>query len=414
MRALPALLPALLPVLLPALPLATGVATAHAESADIGEVAIPLTISASFSQQQDSNLLRLPEGANTRALTGRDSAADSVAVSSLGLKFSTRQSLQELELGVDWVDYKYQQFDYLSYTATNYNAAWRWALTPQLTGSLSSERRESLNSFADAQNYSVRNQRVDSSTRLDAAYALDGPWRLLFGAASVRQTNQQAVVAGADSSSTQAEAGLRYVFASNSSVSLKTRVSEGSYQNRAVPNTSLLDSQFRQTEHELRLRWNASGNSTAEFYLGHLSRTHPNYGVRDYRGFNSGASLNWTLSGKTALVAAYSHALAAFASANANYTQTDTISLAPVWNISPKTTARLQHQWSQVDYLGNPGALPASTRVDTLQDTSLTLDWQPTRSLSLRTSAQRLWRGSTQAGVDYASNLFSIAVQYSY
>ena len=77
---------------------------------------------AAYSRQSDSNLFRLPAAAN---------AAEQVGITSLGFNFNKAYSLQRFELNLSLIDYQYQNFSYLSFAAQNYNAAWRWSLTPQ-------------------------------------------------------------------------------------------------------------------------------------------------------------------------------------------------------------------------------------------------------------------------------------------
>ena len=91
----------------------------------------PLTLIASYSLQTDSNIYRLPAAANAQALLGRADASEQIGVSSLGLSFKTKQSMQQFELSATAIDYQYQNFNYLSFTATNFDAAWRWSFTPR-------------------------------------------------------------------------------------------------------------------------------------------------------------------------------------------------------------------------------------------------------------------------------------------
>nr|WP_315478712.1 XrtB/PEP-CTERM-associated polysaccharide biosynthesis outer membrane protein EpsL [uncultured Rhodoferax sp.] len=373
----------------------------------------PLVLTAGYTVQTDSNLFRLPSSANTQALIGKDSAAEKIGVTTVGFGLNTYQSLQKFEFDLNLVDYKYQNFNYLSFTASNYNAAWRWALTPALTGSLTSSRKETLNSFSDFNSYTQRNQRIDTSTGLNAEYQLDGTWRLLGGISTTRQANQQAVLAGSDYTSNTANAGVKYAFASGSSISYVARLGSGSYLNRTVPNAGQFDDSFKQFDNDLRLRWALGGNSNAELYLTHINRTHPTYGQRDYNGFNTGASLDWAISGKTALNVGFSHALDAYATANSNYSQTDKISIGPVWQFSPKAALRLRYDWAQRDYLGSPGAT-ASTRRDTTRDTSVSINWQPYQQLALSAALQGASRGSNQTGLDYDSTQLLFTAQLTY
>ncbi|MDT7516444.1 XrtB/PEP-CTERM-associated polysaccharide biosynthesis outer membrane protein EpsL [Rhodoferax mekongensis] len=374
----------------------------------------PLTLSAGYTLQSDSNLFRLPANANVQNLTGQSSASETIGVTTVGLGFNTRQSLQTLSVNLDLVDYQYQKFSYLSFTANNYNASWQWAITPRVTGTFSTDRKETLNSFADFTGYRQRNQRLDTTTRFDATIQLDGPWRLIAGASTTRQENQLAQVTGSDFTTNAVDAGVRHVFSSGSSLSYQMRVGKGNYLNRTVPNTSALDDQYTQIDNDLRLRWDLGGGTSASANLTHINRTHPLYGQRDYSGFNTGAGLNLALSGKTSINLAYSHVLDAYAANNSNYSSTDRISVGPVWQVSPKVGVRFKHEWAQRSYLGSPTAGTSSNRQDITRDTTLSVNWQPHDQLALSAALQSASRGVNQAGLDYDSTMLLFTAQLTY
>ena len=373
----------------------------------------PLVLTAGYTVQTDSNLFRLPSNANTRALIGKDSAAEQIGVTTLGFGLNTQQSLQKFEFDASVVDYKYQNFNYLSFTASNYSAAWRWAVTPRLTGSFSSQRKETLNSFSDSTNYSQRNQRLDTDTGFNAEYQLDGAWRVLGGLNTARQVNQLAGLAGSDYTTNNASTGMRYAFASSSQITYQLRLGQGTYLNRVVPNSGQFDDSFKQWDNDLRLRWALGGNSSATAYITHINRTHPTYGQRDYSGFNTGATLDWALSGKSGLNLGYSHTLDAYATSTSNYSQTDKLSVSPVWQFSPKASLRLRYEWAQRDYLGSPGTA-SSTRRDTTRDTSVSINWQPYQQVALSAALQGASRGSNQSGLDYDSTQLLFSAQLTF
>lgn len=398
----------------PALALLLALLCASASPAALAQSERALSLSAQYSMQTDSNLFRLPAGANTGALIGRASPAERIGTATLGLHFNTTQSLQAFELDAALVDYRYQNFSHLNFTARNYQAHWRWAITPHLRGNLSREQHQSLNSFTDSANLNQRNQRTDTSTRLDASYALDGPWHLLGGLSRSTQSNQQALLGDGDFDANSAELGLRYVFASGSTLGYRASATSGHYTRRAVPSPARLDDRYRQRNHELRLHWSLDQRSGADFYLTHLARRHPHYGQRDYSGFNAGASLNWAITGKTTLNARYEQQLATYANANTNYTRTHRLAVGPVWQISPKTRLSLSQQWAQISYLGTPGAAAADARQDRTSDTRLQLDWQPNRQLTLGASVQRNARSANQSGLDFGSTVFSLNAELTF
>jgi exopolysaccharide biosynthesis operon protein EpsL len=366
----------------------------------------PFSVNAGYTLQTDSNLFRLPSILSARS--------EQVGITTLGLGFKTTQSLQQLEVNVNLVDYNYQNFDYLSFTARNFDAAWRWSFTPRWTGIITSSRKETLNSFADYNNINQRNQRLDANLRLDSTYELDGPWRLVAGAARTRQENQQIVFGDGDYNLTSGNAGVRYVHGSGSTMTYRATATNGNYLNRVMPNTGLYDQSFHQFDHDLRLRWVFSGNSTLDANLTHLSRSYTTYAQRDFSGLNAGVGANWAFTGKTMLNAAYAHELSAYTTSYSNYAATDRITLGANWQMSPKASLRFSHAWARSDYRGDPGLGVALARRDTTRDTGLSVVWQPSPHITLNAGLQYLARGSNLPNLDYDARLATLTAQFTY
>lgn len=362
----------------------------------------------------DNNLFRLPSGSDPLLTIGKPSASEQIGVTSLSLNFSTTLSLQRLDLAMTLVDYRYQSFDYLNYMSYNYNAALRWSLTPMLHGNLISERKETANSFSDYLGLKQSNLRTETSTRLDAVYEVDGPWRISAGVSQFSQHNQQALVAGGDYTSSTAEVGGGFVFGTGSNITFNQKSAKGQYLNRILVANSDIDTHFEQAISDLRLHWVLSDNSNADLYLSYISQTHPNFPQRNFSGLNSGASLNWILTGKSSLTLAQSREFSAYATTNTNYSQTDRLSLGPTWQIGPKSVMRLRQEWARINYLGSPSAVEPSQRSDSTRDTALSFYWQPYQRLSLNAAWQNATRASTQSGLDYESRQITVSAQYSY
>lgn len=369
---------------------------------------------ADYTLVSDNNLFRLPAGANVLALTGRTRASEQISVYGAGLSYRGSHSLQRFELDLALRENRYQHFSYLNHTAGNYNAAWRWSLTPRTHGSLSHEHSEALNSFADYQTFGSSNKRTVTHTWLDATHELSGPWRLVGGLSQQRQTNQQALSTEGDYSARAADVGVRYVFASGSSFTYSHKNTSASYLNRALPSAGLLDDGYDQRDDELRAHWVITGKSTLDASASHTRRTHPNYPQRNYSGVNANANLRYSFSGKAAMVAGLQRELSNYQSSSTNYTQTDRLSLGPVWQISPKSVLRLNLQYAQRDYLGTPTGAVANPRHDTLRDAILALEWKPYNALTISTALQDARRRSNQAGLDYKASLITVTAQYAY
>lgn len=364
----------------------------------------PLTLTAATSLAFDNNLFRLSAPVQATVKSG---GAEQIHNTNLSLNFSTSLSLQKLDATISFADHRYQNFNNLSYTSYDYAINFKWSLTPSLHGTLVLDRKETLNSFADFAGINQRNQRTDSSNRLNAIYEVDGPWRILADLVQTTQSNQQALQVDGDYSTNALNTGFAYVFPSGSSVTLKQKTAFGQYK-------KLLASDFEQRSTDLRLHWVLPETSTAELFLTQFNQSHPNNAQRDFNGLNSGASLNWLLTGKSSVALGFASNVASYASANDNYTTTKRYFISPSWQISAKTLLRLRHEWTDIQYQGAPILATPSQRQDSTRDTGLSFYWQPDQRLSFSASLQNSARSSTQANVDYDSSQVSISAQYSY
>ncbi len=394
-------------------------------------------LDAGYTRLSDSNPLRLPSG-----------TSDQINISTLGFSFNTRQSLQQFELNLNLINHQYQRFTDRNFTAHNYNAAWRWAVTPRLHGNFTTDRKQSLNTdlLTANRNESLNTQsnpgslldaqgvpRTNTKTRFDALYEVDGVWRVLGGVSKSNQTNLltqgqtpiQTLVIGEDYRSSSADLGLRYAFTSGSALTYTVKKTEGKYFNHLASSDGLYDGSFHQLDNELRLHWILTGNTTADLSAAHVSRTHPHFSQLDYSGLNTGIKINWNITGKTALAASWTRELASDQhdanspnddfNYNSTHSQTNRLSIGPVWKVSAKTVVRLNYEMAQRDYQGSPtGVDAAAQRSDTLHNTVLAVAWQPYKYVTLGASLQRASRSSNLPNLDYDSNMATLSAKFSY
>ena len=281
----------------------------------------------------DSNLFRLSGTADPNVVLGKSSTADQIVVTSVGARLAKPYSLQRFELNASLVDYRYQSARFLNFAAFNYDAAWRWSLTPRLRGSLTADRSETLNSFVDFRAF-VRNVRTEENNRFNAEYEIDGVWRLIGGASQSKIQNAQLFVQQQDFKSTAAEFGAKYACPSGSFISGLARAQAGSYFKLPQPvAASLFDNRFDQTEYEARGYWLLSGKSSLDTRLAYFERKHPTFSQRNFSGVVGNTSFNWGISGKTRLITSVSRELASFVQSasfvqpSSSYTRNDRLSV---------------------------------------------------------------------------------------
>lgn len=398
--------PHLLRLLLPTLALAA-CASVRAEGAD------ELRLRASAGLLHDSNLFRLPSSANPLPLIGRASAAETIAITSLGVNYNKAYSLQRVELDFSVNDYRYQTFNYLDFIAYNYRGAWRWSYTPHLYGNLSTSRNQTLNSFVDFQGFNQRNLRTDTNLRADTTYELGANWRLVGGLSRSSRTNLLPIADEGDYRFSAIDAGVRYVLPSGSSAAYIFKSTDGTYTKRPAASAGFFDKDFTQTDNELQLTWIVSPDTSASVRAGYRNRDHPNYPQRDFSGVVGSANFNWAITPKSVFVAAWTRELGAYQSANSNYSQSDRFSIGPSWRIGPKTAIRANLAHEIRNFRGTPIGVETSRR-DTTRDASVSLDWQPFTYLALNASLQNARRSSNLPGLDFTSNMVSLTAQFTY
>jgi len=386
-----------------------GAGTVFADAQDT----LNLTVGASL--MHDDNLFRLSSDANPQALLGTSQKSDTIRVTTVGLKFAKDYSLQRFELEASLVDYRYKTFDYLDFTASNYAAAWRWALTPRFKGNFTRNRTEALNSFTDYNNYKQQNIRTTTNTRFDGDFELGAAVHLIGGIAQNEYTNSKIFLAEGDSTYDSADFGLRYVFRSGASVSLVRRQGNGDYTNRNQPiPTGLYDNGFEQSDTELRVNWPFTAKTRFEARIAHTEREHDHYDQRDYDGTIGNFSVNWDVTAKTRVTASVSRELTSYQTLYSSYYQTDRFVIAPYWQISAKTGLRLRYDYSERDYLGAIAATSFNDRKDTIKLGSIALEWAPYSNTLISAAVQNEKRSSNKPGQDYDSTMGTLSAQITF
>lgn len=328
--------------------------------------------------------------------------SERVTSETLGVNLSVPYSLQRFEVDASLVSNQYQTYSNFDYTGTNFNATWFWTFTPQLHGTLSSSRVDSLNAPSDSVNPTQRNRSTVQNTAFAAAYDLGGPWQLLGGAVNSSTVNENPVIGQADNHSSGANAGVRYMLGSGNSLAYLRQVSNGDN-----------GSSYVQTSDDVAVVWVLSGNTTLNAHVTSLQQRYSATPQYDFSGTSGAASLVWRISGKTSLTGGWQRDLASYQTAGASYTQTDTFFIAPVWQISPITSVRMQYRSGVLTDQGNPFGTP-SAREDRLQDTSLIFNWQPYQQLGLSATVAQTSRSSNIANTNFTTNLLTLAALFSF
>ena len=359
----------------------------------------------------DANVFRLPESAPDPQLArGISGKSDRRAATTVGVVLDKSYSQQRIQLELAQTATRYEKFSSLDHDAFEYRAGWQWHLTPRISGSLNASRSESQVSFEDAQG-AQRIVRVTANRSASLEGWLFGGWYVQAGASEVKTSSSQVFLAVPDSNQTGGQLGLRYVFPSQSSITLSSRSSQGTNVAQAG---AIAAGAFTQREHELLATWVASGKSTLDGRLTRTERRYENLPEGDFSGVAGQLGFAWTPTRQLSLNVAASRALTPFFAAGSTHRIDSAFSVAPVWRLSPKTTLRARAERRESDFRGADAALAGSGRRDVQRDVEIGADWAAHPKVSLSAALRRDQRVSTEAAFNFRTTVATLSAALSF
>jgi exopolysaccharide biosynthesis operon protein EpsL len=360
-----------------------------------------LEFRATAGVEHDTNVLRVPSGEQS----------DNIGVLSVGIKADRSYSLQHFRADIEASRYRYSSHSELNFSTLNYNAAWDWRVTPALHGVLSAERRQ----FRDISDTSVpgvsqTGRRTERAETLEGIYDIDGVWRAL--AAALHTSTDTTVPVSWDASPTirSARVGGGYEWASGSSLFARVRHGDGEYKALAAATPA----DFRENEADLALKWILTGKTSLDGQLGYLRRTHPGVPTRDFSGPVGAATVNWNATGKTTVQAGIARYLGSSGLATGGHVVTDRFFAGPVWKATAHTSVnaryeRLARHWRDV-----PIGTPESGRRDVVELTSIGIDWQPRRIVTVSAGLRGERVNSNAIGASYRNTAVNASVKLTF
>jgi exopolysaccharide biosynthesis operon protein EpsL len=372
-----------------------------------------LSLTAGYSVQTNSNLFLL-SGDQLSAL-GQSTPSATIELPSASLKLDKSYSLQRFQLTASVLDYRYQSFDYLSFTAFNYAAAWLWSLSPDVRGTLSTTRDQTPTNFATSQGDNARNVRTDKATRFDGEVDIGGPWRLLGGLDYVTSSEEQPVVLEGNLLSQTGAVGIRYVLPSGASASYRYRLGNGDTFG-SVSALITAPTSFSSTSNEIQLSWPVSGKTTLTARAGYNEQNYDNLQLRDFKGPVGDLAMQWAATPKLNFTTTVRRELVPYQTTTSSYITTDRLIFSPLWQLSARTGVKLSLEAASRNYAGNalPGMALGVERQDTYRAASIGVEWHPVDAAKISISLQRLRNSSNYSAYDYDNNGATFAAQFSF
>jgi hypothetical protein len=132
---------------------------------------------------------------------------------------------------------------------------------------------------------------------------------------------------------------------------------------------------------------------------------HEHFAERNYSGVAGELGYTWTPASKLRIEVVARRDISSWWQTYSSYRVDDTLSISPIWQISPRTALRARIERIRTDFRGPVPLYAGALRGDTLHSAQLGIDWYPLQSLTLDASLQRLRRSSNFAGVDFDTSI---------
>lgn len=330
----------------------------------------PLQFNASANRTWDNNLFR----------SSNNETSDQITTYTAGVKLDKKYSQQRFVVSVNYLDYKYQTNDFLDFDTINYDAAWKWTLTPSLTGTISSSRNKTLAGFADFRTF-AQNIRTSETNQFRAEYSPHRVWSLIAGATQTNSTNSQTFNAIAGYDSKGLDYGARYNFASGTNISFLGHKRSSDIQ-RDLSVVSKLDTGYSEDEFEFDLVFKASGKSNLSTKVAYLTRQYDHFSERDYHAWLGFIRYDILLTGKIKANAELARTIGAFENNYSTYTATDFVTLALNYAVSEKFIFGVNARLAQRDFK-QPVFVGQLHRVDDEKSFGASVTWQPIRNVGV-------------------------------
>jgi exopolysaccharide biosynthesis operon protein EpsL len=371
--------------------------------------------SVGVSSTWDSNLFRLPDNVDVAARTGgRDTRADRTDSLYAGFRIDQPYAQQRFLLSATETAYRHHTFKHLDFDASEYSAAWQWTLTPRLTGVLSAEQSQSLVNFADFRDPTQRNVRTSDVRRASADWWAYSGWHVVSALTQTESRSSQATVGFGSFRSDAAEAGIKYLALSASSIGVNLRSSSGTYLDQPPDPVNLLGDGFKRDETELVMSWLASGRTTWDARVARVAYHENIFSQRDFTDTAASLGFRWLPTGRVSFNIDLARELIPWRDLSATHRVDKRISVGPVWQVAARTTVRATLSSGGSSYRNPLVPQPGGERHDGFYSASLGVDWTILRRLTANASVQRQARSSTDPNFQFTDRIATVGLSLQF
>jgi len=354
----------------------------------------------------DTNFIRLPNGVNSFASTGKSSSSEIVDQLNFGLDMDWSIGRQNILVKANANQNWFQNFTSLNYLGWNNLAQWNWRANKVLNGQLAYSNRDYLGNFSQL-NTLAPNELQTARYLANSTYKFHKRGRIKIGL--FRDETQYLDPSRSSSafSENNAELQLEYVNPYGPTVGLRYLATGGQYPNRQYINSSssTLDNSYTRYHYELTYDWLVDSKLRIDGFIGYTQQKFPHLTNRDFSLPMGELKLHWQASKKVLVDLRVNRDIIQSFNANSSFFQTTTVEINPAWQILPKLSLVMPLSYQQQAYLGDPGGITVNTtkQVNDLEKVGLNLKYKPIDNITINNVFNYEIRQSNYANQGYQS-----------
>ena len=363
----------------------------------------------------DSNLFRLENDQQARALLGTTDKSEAFHTLAAGMDIDWRISRQVLlgrfEVNQTRFD-KYKQLDYRGYAGL---LQWNWLIGKYAAGDLGVSENKALASFNDLQS-PTQNALTTRQLYAHGGIKLALPWQLNLGFVRTTTDNSATSQQVVNYNENKYSAGVQYETEKGTLLEIKNQYRKGDYPNRQIVGTAPVDNDYQQYDTGVGVQWFPTIKTKLNGELNYTQRRYGDVPQRNFSGATGRLAADWMATEKTTLGLAFYRDIGVVENNTASYSLNRGFNLSAAWRPTVKLTFKGRAIRERQTYAGDPGFVLTSspTRQDDVSNFQLEANYKILRKTRLGLQVQHGTRHSNQAlaGYTYNSALMNLRSEF--
>ncbi|WP_240162265.1 XrtB/PEP-CTERM-associated polysaccharide biosynthesis outer membrane protein EpsL [Glaciimonas sp. PAMC28666] len=363
----------------------------------------------------DNNVLRLPNSAAAQALGIGSGLSDVTRRAEAGVGLDEKFGQQHVTANLNLAKVNYNRFTILDHVDKNASGNLNWHAGSHVEGNVGANYSEGLTPFVDFHQL-AQNIRRQVNEYADAAWLFHPSWRVNAGLVHTDLSYDLASQNALNNTQNKELVGLDYLASTGSTFGLQLGHTRANFPNPQQDGNLFVNNSYDQNEAKVKIDWLATGITRVHFLGGWVNRKQDAFSVRNFSGFNSRLSVDWSPSAKVDVTVSAWREIGAVDDLTSVYSLNRGESIAASWHYSEKVRLVAQYKYEKRDFSQSTdsGALGVDPN-DALRNLALTLVYKPTLRWEIQLSATRSTQTvSNFTGGGYSSNAVMLNTRYTF